>query len=195
MLILLGPSASGKTESAKIMLNRYPISRVVTCTTRPKRVNEIDGFDYQFVNEEEFDRLIEAKYFAETAIYNGFRYGTPLNQLRDDKLIILEPRGLASFTKLRVCTIVAIYLQTNESVRYERMRYRGDTKEQAESRLASDRERFDLTHIANVDMVIDTTNMSASDIADMIYGNYKFLLGKKQNPFEQMQLFPEEEGF
>jgi hypothetical protein len=29
----------------------------------------------------------------------------------------------------------------------------------------------------------------------MIYGNYKFLLGKKQNPFEQMQLFPEEEGF
>jgi len=195
MLILLGPSASGKTESAKIMLNRYPISRVVTCTTRPKRVNEIDGFDYQFVSEEEFDHLIETKYFAETAVYNGFHYGTPLNQLRDDKLIILEPRGLASFTKLRVCTIVAIYLQTNESVRYERMRYRGDTKEQAEARLASDRERFDLSHIANVDMVIDTTNMSASDIADMIYGNYKFLLGKKQNPFEQMQLFPEEEGF
>ena len=102
MLILLGPSASGKTESAKIMLNRYPISRVVTCTTRPKRVNEIDGFDYQFVTEEEFDRLIETKYFAETATYNGYRYGTPLNQLRDDKLIILEPRGLASFTKLRV---------------------------------------------------------------------------------------------
>ncbi len=195
MLILLGPSASGKTESAKIMLNRYPISRVVTCTTRPKRVNEIDGFDYQFVSEAEFDRLIETKYFAETATYNGFRYGTPLNQLRDDKLIILEPRGLASFTQLRVCTIVAIYLQTNESVRYERMRYRGDTKEQAEARLASDRERFDLTHIANVDMVIDTTNMSASDIADMIYGNYKFLLAKKQNPFEQMRLFPEEEGF
>ncbi|OHE40439.1 MAG: hypothetical protein A2Y16_00675 [Tenericutes bacterium GWF2_57_13] len=195
MLILLGPSASGKTESAKIMLNRYPISRVVTCTTRPKRVNEIEGFDYQFVTEEEFDRLVETKYFAETAIYNGFHYGTPLHQLRDDKLIILEPRGLASFAKLRVCTIVAIYLQTNESVRFERMRYRGDTKEEAESRLASDRERFDLTHIAHVDMVIDTTNMSASDIADMIYGNYKFLLGKKQNPFEQMQLFPEEEGF
>ncbi|MFA5006152.1 MAG: hypothetical protein WC509_01605 [Candidatus Izemoplasmatales bacterium] len=195
MLILLGPSASGKTESAKIMLNRYPISRVVTCTTRPKRVNEIDGFDYQFVDEAEFDRLIGEQYFAETATYNGFRYGTPLNQLRDDKLIILEPRGLASFLQLKVCTIVAIYLQTEESVRYERMRYRGDTKEEAERRLASDRERFDISSIGSLDMVIDTTNMSASDIADMIYGNYKFLLAKKQNPFEQMQLFPEEEGF
>ena len=195
MLILLGPSASGKTESAKIMLNRYPISRVVTCTTRPKRVNEIDGFDYQFVNETDFDRLIGERYFAETATYNGFRYGTPLNQLRDDKLIILEPRGLDAFIRLKVCTIVAIYLQTEESVRYERMRYRGDTKEDAERRLASDRERFDLAKIGSLDMVIDTTNMSASDIADMIYGNYKFLLAKKQNPFEQMQLFPEEEGF
>jgi len=195
MLILLGPSASGKTESAKIMLNRYPISRVVTYTTRPKRVNEIDGFDYNFTTEDQFDRLEQDRFFAETAAYNGYRYATPLNQLRDDKLIILEPLGLESFVKLRVCTIVAIYLQTSESVRYERMRYRGDTKEQAESRIASDRERFDLMKIEHLDMVIDTTNMSVSDIADMIYGNYKFLLAKKQNPFEQMQLFPEQEGF
>jgi guanylate kinase len=194
MLILLGPSASGKTESAKVMLNRYPISRVVTCTTRPKRASEIDGFDYQFVTSEQFDKMASEKYFAETATYNGHSYGTPLNQLRDDKLIILEPRGLASFLNLHVCTLVAIFLQTSESVRYERMRYRGDTREQAESRILSDRERFDLAKISGLDMVIDTTNMSVSDIADMIYGNYKFLLAKKQNPFEQMQLFPEEEG-
>ncbi len=195
MLILLGPSASGKTESAKIMLNRYPISRVVTYTTRPKRVNEIDGFDYNFVAEETFASLKNEEFFAETAIYNGFHYGTPLNQLRDNKLIILEPLGLESFMKLRVCTIVAIYLQTSESVRFERMRYRGDTREEAERRIESDRARFDLSQIQHLDMVIDTTNMSASDIADMVYGNYKFLLGKKQNPFEQMRLFPEDESY
>lgn len=51
MLILIGPSASGKTEAAKIMINRYPISRVVTCTTRKKRINEIDGFDYHFLQK------------------------------------------------------------------------------------------------------------------------------------------------
>jgi guanylate kinase len=193
MLILLGPSASGKTESAKIMINRYPISRVVTYTTRPMRVNEIDGFDYNFVTDENFAQLRKDNFFAETATYNGFLYGTPLNQLRDDKLIILEPRGLESFMKLRVCTIVAIYLQTSESVRYERMRYRGDPKEDAERRIESDRTRFELSSIQHLDLVIDTTNMSASDIADMIYSNYKFLLSKKQSPFEQMQLFPEEE--
>jgi guanylate kinase len=91
MLILVGPSASGKTESAKIMINRYPISRVVTCTTRPQRVNEIDGFDYHFVSDSRFLQLLKQNYFAETAVYNGFCYGTPLEELRDDKLIILEP--------------------------------------------------------------------------------------------------------
>ena len=59
MLVLIGPSASGKTESAKIMINRYPISRVVTCTTRKKRINEIDGFDYHFFSIEEFNKLKE----------------------------------------------------------------------------------------------------------------------------------------
>ena len=54
MLVLVGPSASGKTESAKIMMNKYPISRVVTCTTRPQRINEIDEFDYHFLSCEEF---------------------------------------------------------------------------------------------------------------------------------------------
>lgn len=41
MLVLIGPSASGKTESAKIMINRYPISRVVTCTTRKKELTKL----------------------------------------------------------------------------------------------------------------------------------------------------------
>jgi guanylate kinase len=189
MLILLGPSASGKTESAKIMINRYPISRVVTCTTRPMRVGEIDGFDYQFVDENRFMVLKQQRYFAETAQYNGYYYGTPINQLKDDKLIILEAQGLRSFLDIPNCTIVAIYLQTQEATRMTRMRQRQDKEEDIEKRIRSDRTAFDMNHIQGLDLVIETSNLSLVDLADLVYFNYQRLLAIKIQRYEQLSLF------
>ena len=144
MLVLIGPSASGKTESAKIMINRYPISRVVTFTTRKKRINEIDGFDYHFIAKTKFTQLKKEDYFLETAIYNGNFYGTPRNQLSDDKFIILEPQGLKSFLDKSECQIVAIFLKTKEITRIKRMKLRKDSSEDIKKRIEADREEFNL---------------------------------------------------
>jgi guanylate kinase len=189
MLLLLGPSASGKTESAKIMINRYPISRMVTYTTRPKRINEIDGFDYNFVTEYHFIELKERNYFVETAQYNQYFYGTPKNQMGHDKFIILEPQGLKSFLKIKDCPIVAIFLKTDEATRITRMKLRRDKPEDIKKRIESDRVQFDLSTINGLDMIIDTTNISLSDLADIIYSNYLEILKKKSLPFEQLSLF------
>ena len=180
MLILLGPSASGKTESAKIMINRYSISRVVTCTTRPKRVNEIDGFDYYFMSEATFAEKVKEGYFAETTQYNHYHYGTPIKELKDDKLIILEPKGLKSILDLGVPDIVAIYLKTQESCRTERMLSRGDSVADVEKRILSDRVDFNYENIEGLDLIIDTTNITLSDLADMIFYNYQILLANKK---------------
>ncbi len=180
MLILLGPSASGKTESAKIMINRYPISRVVTCTTRPRRINEIDGFDYHFMTNDEFEIHRQQGYFAETATYNNYLYGTPLNELKDDKLIILEPQGLKSFLKLDVCDIVAIFLKTSETCRIDRMRERKDKMEDIMKRIRQDRIDFNYEQIEGLDLIVDTTNISLTDLADIIYFNYQKILANKK---------------
>lgn len=189
MLILVGPSASGKTESAKIMINRYPISRVVTCTTRPQRVNEIDGFDYHFVSEQKFMELLKKNYFAETAVYNGYCYGTPINELRDDKLIILEPQGLKSFLGFNMCKIVAIFLQTKEETRVERMKNRKDTPENIQKRITADAVDFDLKKIKGLDMIIDTSEIALTDLADTIYHNYQRILLEKTEGYQQLSLF------
>jgi guanylate kinase len=180
MLILLGPSASGKTETAKIMINRYPISRVVTCTTRSKRINEIDGFDYHFLSEADFKSKQKSGYFAETAIYNGYLYGTPFSELRDDKLIILEPQGLKSFINLAVCDTVAIYFKTLEQCRIDRMRQRKDKTEDIKKRIEQDRIDFNYEKIEGLDLIVDTTNMSLSDLADLVYYNYTMILANKK---------------
>ena len=185
MLVLLGPSASGKTESAKIMINRYPISRVVTCTTRPKRINEIDGFDYHFFTYEEFKDLDKHDYFIETAVYNNYYYGTPRNELEDDKFIILEPQGLKSILDINPCPIVAIYLKTDESIRISRMKERKDKMKDIQKRIESDRVDFALENIEGVDLIIDTSTKSLSDVADLIYKKYMELLKiKKESYYE-----------
>ena len=70
MIILYGPSACGKTEVAKLLASSYSIKKVITHTTRSKRVNEVNGVDYYFVTKEEFLSLKEQGAFVETACYN-----------------------------------------------------------------------------------------------------------------------------
>jgi guanylate kinase len=49
----------------------------VSATTRPMRPGESEGADYHFVDDAEFDRMIEASEFVEWAHVFGHRYGTP----------------------------------------------------------------------------------------------------------------------
>jgi guanylate kinase len=53
------------------------VTMSVSATTRPRRPSEVDGVDYYFVEDAEFDRMIEAHEFVEWAHVFGHRYGTP----------------------------------------------------------------------------------------------------------------------
>ena len=65
MIVLIGASASGKTEAAKMLMAKYGIQKAITTTTRPMRVHEVDGRDYFFVSKEKFDQLIKEDKFVE----------------------------------------------------------------------------------------------------------------------------------
>lgn len=77
LMILAGPAGSGKTTLCERMVaNNDRIERLVTCTTRQPRENEIDGGDYHFLSNEAFDEKIEAGAFLEWAKVHANRYGT-----------------------------------------------------------------------------------------------------------------------
>ena len=50
LLVFVGESGSGKTTLITEIINKYPgqFKKVVTCTSRPGRIGEIDGVDYYF---------------------------------------------------------------------------------------------------------------------------------------------------
>ena len=53
------------------------ISLSVSATTRKPRTGEIDGHDYQFVSQDQFDHMVQTGQFLEWATVFGNRYGTP----------------------------------------------------------------------------------------------------------------------
>ncbi|WP_334148092.1 guanylate kinase [Microbacterium sp.] len=79
LLVLAGPTAVGKgTVAAHIREHNPEIHLSVSATTRPPRPGEIDGVHYYFVDDTEFDRLIEQNELLEYAVvHNRSRYGTP----------------------------------------------------------------------------------------------------------------------
>ncbi|MFW5892973.1 MAG: guanylate kinase, partial [Bacillota bacterium] len=96
MLVLVGASASGKTEIAKIIIRKYNFKKLVTTTTRPKRPGEQDGVDYHFLDEATFQSMKEQGVFIETTTYNGYHYGTAFSETGWDKVLIVNVEGANS---------------------------------------------------------------------------------------------------
>lgn len=81
LAIIAGPSGVGKSSIIKRLLEDERFVLSVSATTRSPRPGEVDGEDYHFLAEDEFQRRIEANAFLEWALVHGsHRYGT----LRDD---------------------------------------------------------------------------------------------------------------
>jgi guanylate kinase len=78
LVVLSGPSGSGKDAVRDLLMAwQLPVHFAVTATTRPKRPGEVDGVDYHFVSDHEFDRLEAEHGLIERAIVYGQRKGVP----------------------------------------------------------------------------------------------------------------------
>ena len=78
LIVLSSPSGAGKTTISRMLLSAdSEVSMSISATTRPKRPGETDLVDYHFVDDSEFDRMVQAGEFVEWATVFGYRYGTP----------------------------------------------------------------------------------------------------------------------
>lgn len=173
MLILIGPSASGKTEAVKILIKKYNMNKLVTYTSRNPRINEIDGVDYHFLTKDEFLKRIDEGFFIEYVQYNGNFYGTSYQDLSSDKVVILEPSGVLTYLKKAKDLVKVCYLRTPISARLERMQFRGDDMEVIKQRIESDDLIFNEEIEKHADWVIDSVNISMDDMTEKIYRLYE----------------------
>ena len=76
MIILSSPSGAGKTTLTNLLSKKFRFHISVSHTTRKPRPNEVNGSDYFFVSNHEFEELIKEDSFLEYAkVFNNL-YGT-----------------------------------------------------------------------------------------------------------------------
>ncbi|HEX6651148.1 MAG TPA: guanylate kinase [Thermoleophilaceae bacterium] len=159
---MTGPSGVGKGTLIKRLLERVPgLELAVSATTREPRPGEVNGVDYHFLSQADFDRRVAAGEFLEHAIYAGNSYGTLWSELeRPARGIVLEidVQGARQVhERLPNATRIFIEPPSFEALAERLMQRGSDSPEQIERRLAAAREEiaardeFD-HHIVNDDL-------------------------------------------
>ncbi|MBQ9089242.1 MAG: guanylate kinase [Lentisphaeria bacterium] len=95
LIVISGPSGVGKSTLVKQVRAQLPsLEFSVSCTTRAPRAGEVDGRDYFFLAEDEFEAKVQQGEFIEYAGVFAHRYGTlkseVLNRLRRGADVILD---------------------------------------------------------------------------------------------------------
>ncbi|WP_037497916.1 guanylate kinase [Sphingomonas jaspsi] len=84
LVVLSSPSGAGKTTISRMLMASDPsITMSVSATTRPMRPGEEEGVHYHFVDEAEFQRMVDDEELAEWAYVFDHRYGSPKEPIKD----------------------------------------------------------------------------------------------------------------
>ena len=143
LLVISGPSGAGKgTLVERLVTARPECTFSISATTRPRRPNEVDGVQYEFVTRDEFERRRAAGWFLEWAEVHGHLYGTPVtfvdDKVRAGRVVVLDVdvQGGASVRRMRPAAVsVFIYPPSIESLRQRLLARQTDRPEVVERRL------------------------------------------------------------
>ena len=138
MFILSAPSGTGKTTLANYILeNDSHISLSISCTTRKKRPNEVEGVHYYFISCEEFKKQIENDEFLEYAEIFGEFYGTPKKQVLEkldkgeDVLFDIDWQGHRQLSAIARADVTSVFLlPPSKKELLERLELRNQDKSQ-----------------------------------------------------------------
>src|SRR5213082_724026 len=102
LFVLSAPSGAGKTTLVDALRQTSEFVYAVSCTTRPARAGEVEGEDYRFLSDEEFNARAGSEEFLEHATVHGHHYGTLLKPIVEhlmngrDVLIDIDTQGAAT---------------------------------------------------------------------------------------------------
>ena len=109
LIMLIGPSASGKDTLAKELHKQLGEKgyRVVLDATRPPRAKEIDGLDYHFLSKKDFHN----RHHLSISEYRNWMYGIPAREVKFSKVNICvgDIQLLAKLKDLSSLRVVPVY--------------------------------------------------------------------------------------
>ena len=184
LIILSGPSGVGKNCVRQEIMksHRIDLTYSISMTTRKPRDKEVDGVDYYFVSDEEFDKNIEAGNFLEWASFVGHKYGTP-----KDKVEALRKQGKNVFLEIEINgasqvmksvkddRVISFFLMPPSlSALENRIRKRKtESEEVIQERLQKGQKEMKMTENYDHVVVNDKVSRAAQEIVDLIKAKMK----------------------
>lgn len=175
--VVSGPTAVGKgTVCARLRDLRPDVWLSVSATTRPPRPGEVDGVHYHFIDDAEFDRLVETGQMLEWAVVHKVaRYGTPrgpvADAVRDGRDVILEIdlQGARQVAKSWPDAVLVFLMPPSWEEMERRLVGRG-TENAAERARRLETAREELSAVDEFDHVVvnDTVGQAVADLIDLM---------------------------
>ncbi|KRM20785.1 MAG: AAA family ATPase [Lactobacillus kefiranofaciens] len=139
IILIAGPSGTGKTTISDYLTEKYNIPRVLTHTTRPMRLGEKQNVSYHFETDETFSKL----HFFEHIRYGSYQYGSSREALnlawKKSNLVslIVDIKGVYTYVKQLGDKVYFLYVTTStkDELR-ERLLKRGDDPAKIQERLS-----------------------------------------------------------
>lgn len=137
LMVIAGPSGAGKTTLAHHLVSIFPDARFsVSATTREPRGEEVDGEDYNFVSDAEFQQRIRKGSFLEWAEVHGNRYGTDGDWVRrelstgNSVILDIDVQGAVQVKKAVPSAVLVFVLPESRETLLKRLRGRSTDSEE-----------------------------------------------------------------
>jgi len=141
--IICGKAGCGKSNLVELLVEKGG-KPSISYTTRPPRKGEIDGKDYYFLSDENFEMYIDDGIFYEYIKFNGWGYGTSYDSFENDDIFIMTPIGISKLREEDRKESLIIFIDLSDDVLKERIGIRGDMKgDSLERRFLADKKDFE----------------------------------------------------
>ncbi len=176
LIIISGPSGSGKDTILKRVLQRLPdVKFSISSITRPMREGEVEGEKYNFVSREYFEDMIKKDMLLEYNNYIGNYYGTPRKPIDDaikngEEIIIeVDTNGARNIKSLVEDTVSVFIMPPSVEELRRRLSSRGtDNSEVIEKRMKSALEEIACAENYDYIVVNDDIDRAVDDFIDVI---------------------------
>jgi len=175
-IVVSAASGTGKTSLCRRLLETLShVERSVSFTTRAPRGVEVNGVDYHFVDDEQFDRMIADGELLEWAAVFGKRYGTSERAVRDqlaagvDVFLDIDVQGGLQIRDRFPDAILIFLLPPSMDELRRRLSNRGTESMDAVQRRLSEARR-EITHAQAYDFLVinDDFDKAAADLRAVI---------------------------